>query len=347
MDYLKFLSGITTVPGTSGHEAPVAEAFAGAFAPFCDEVRIDGSQSVIAVQRGSGKGPRVMLCAHIDEVSLMTTVVEDDGSVRFQSIGVAAQTLPAQEVTLLCKDGPIYGVIGATPPHLTNRNARDQATPVGELFIDTGLPAQEVRRRVPAGTPVQLTGRTTALANDLVASKTLDDRACVATLLDCAQQIRRRLHDADVYYVLSAREERDAFGALTAAERLCPDMAIVIDVTHGEMPGCEEGETFPMDCTTLFAGPNVHRKLTGLLRAQAQRLGIKTITEVAAGNTYTDAWDVQMAGLGVPCAIISLPLKYMHTTVEVGSLSMMGKQAQLLCEAVCAMDAGWEETLCY
>ena len=347
MDYLSFLSEITTIPGMSGYEAPVAGALHDAFAPYCDEVQVDHNQSVIAVQRGSGRGPKVMLCAHIDEVGLMSTVVEEDGSVRFISLGVAAQTLPAQEVTILAKDGPIYGVIGAMPPHLTDSGARGRVTPVDELFIDTGLTPQEVRRRVPAGTPVQLTGRTTALANDLVASKTLDDRACVATLLDCAQQMRRRLHDADVYYVLSAREERDAFGALTAAERLCPDMAIVIDVTHGEMPGCEEGETFPMDCTTLFAGPNVHRKLTGLLRTQAQRLGIKTITEVAAGNTYTDAWDVQMAGLGVPCAIISLPLKYMHTTVEVGSLSMMGKQAQLLCEAVCAMDAGWEETLCY
>ena len=347
MDYLKFLSGITTVPGTSGHEAPVAKAFAGAFAPFCDEVRIDGSQSVIAVQRGSGKGPRVMLCAHIDEVSLMTTVVEDDGSVRFQSIGVAAQTLPAQEVTLLCKDGPIYGVIGAMPPHLTDRNARDQATPVNKLFIDTGLPAQEVRRRVPAGTPVQLTGRTTALENDLVASKTLDDRACVATLLDCAQQVRRRLHDADIYYVLSAREERDSFGALTAAERLSPDMAVIIDVTHGTMPGCEEGETYPLDCTTLFAGPNAHRKLTEQIRSHAQRLGFKTQIEVAPGNSYTDAWEVQVAGLGVPCAIMSLPLKYMHTTVEIGSVELMRKQALLMCEAVCALDEGWEETLCY
>ena len=347
MDYIKFLTHITTVPGTSGYEAPVAEALAKAFAPYCDETQVDRNQSVIAVQRGSGKGPRVMLCAHIDEVGLMTTLVEEDGSVRFLSMGVAAQTLPAQEVTLLTKDGPIYGVIGAMPPHLTDRGARDQVTPVDELFIDTGLPADEVRRRVPAGTPVQLTGRTTALENGLIASKTLDDRACVATLLDCAQQMRRRLHDADVYYVLSAREERDAFGARTAAERLSPDMAIVIDVTHGTMPGCEEGETYPMDCTTLIAGPNAHRKLTALLKTHAERLGIKTMIEVAAGNTYTDAWDVQMAALGVPCAIISLPLKYMHTTVEVGSMEMMGKQAQLMCEAVCAMDAGWEETLCY
>ena len=347
MDYLKFLSGITTVPGTSGYEAPVAEAFAGAFAPFCDEVRIDGSQSVIAVQRGSGKGPRVMLCAHIDEVSLMTTLVEEDGSVRFQSIGVAAQTLPAQEVTLLCKDGPIYGVIGAMPPHLTDRNARDQATPVGELFIDTGLPAQEVRRRVPAGTPVQLTGRTTALQNGLVASKTLDDRACAAILLDCAQQMRRRLHDAEVVYLLSASEEWGCLGAVTATENIRPDMAVILDVTHGTMPGCEEGETYPVDCTTLSAGPNTHRRLTDLLKKQAERLGVKTQIEVCAGNTWTDAWDVQVACEGVPCTIMSLPIKYMHTTVELGSLELMQKQAHLLCEAVCALHEGWEETLCF
>ena len=247
----------------------------------------------------------------------------------------------------MTKDGPLYGVIGAMPPHLTDRAARDQVTPVDELFIDTGLPADEVRRRVPAGTPVQLTGRTTALENDLVASKTLDDRACVATLLNCAQQVRRRLHDADVYYVLSAREEIDSFGALTAAERLSPDMAVIIDVTHGTMPGCEEGETYPVDCTTLSAGPNTHRKLTALLKEQAERLGVKTQTEVAAGNTWTDAWDVQVACEGVPGAIMSLPIKYMHTTVELGSLELMQKQAHLLCEAVCELHEGWEETLCF
>ena len=347
MDYLKFLSHITTVPGTSGYEAPAAGAFKQAFAPYCDETRVDRNQSVIAVQRGSGKGPKVMLCAHIDEVGLMTTLVEEDGSVRFLSMGVAAQTLPAQEVTLLSKDGPIYGVIGATPPHLTDRGDRGEVTPADKLFIDTGLPAEEVRRRVPAGTPVQLTGRTTALENEHVASKTLDDRACAAILLDCAQQMQRRLHDADVYYVLSSREEYDSFGARTAAERLRPDMAVILDVTHGTMPGCEEGETYPLDCVALSAGPNTHRKLTAVLKEHAERLGLKAQIEVAAGSTWTDAWEVQVAGEGVPCAVMSLPIKYMHTTVELGSLDMMRRQAHLLCEAVCDLHEGWEETLCY
>lgn len=347
MDILKFLAEITTVPGTSGYEAPVAGAFARAFAPYCDETGVDRSQSTIAVQRGSGKGPRIMLCAHIDEVGLMTTLVEEDGSVRFLPMGVAAQTLPAQEVTLLTKDGPLYGVIGAVPPHLTDRDARERVTPAEELFIDTGLPADEVKKRVPPGTPVQLTGRTTALQNRLVASKTLDDRACAAILLACAQQMKSRLHDADIFYVLSAREERDSFGAMTAAERLSPDLAVILDVTHGTMPGCEEGETFPLDCTTLSAGPNTHRKLTAWLQETARRLNMKTQIEVAAGNTWTDAWEVQVAAMGVPCTIMSLPIKYMHTTVELGSLELMERQAHLLCEAVCALHSGWEGTLCF
>jgi len=347
MNYLEFLSHITTVPGTSGYESPVAGEFVRAFAPYCDEIAIDKNQSVIGVQRGSGKGPKIMLCAHIDEVGLMTTSVEEDGSIRFISLGVAAQTLPAQEVTILAEDGPIYGVIGAVPPHLTGAAERGAVTPVDELFIDTGLAYDEVVRRVKTGTPVQLVGRTMALENEYIASKTMDDRACVAILLDCAQQIKNRAHDADVYYVLSSCEERGSLGAEMAAENIRPDMAFVLDVTHGTMPDCRPGRTFPLDVTAVSCGPNTHRKLAALLKTQAEKLHIKTQDEVAADNTWTDAWEVQVAAEGVPCVVMSLPLKYMHTTVEVGSAALMRDQARLLCETVCTMDAGWEETLCF
>ncbi|MBE5799241.1 MAG: M42 family metallopeptidase [Clostridiales bacterium] len=347
MNYFEFLSHVTTIPGTSGYETPVAGVFARAFEPYCDEVTVDHNQSVIAVQRGNGKGPKIMLCAHIDEVGLMTMNVEEDGSVRFISLGVAAQTLPAQEVNILAEDGAIYGVIGAVPPHLTAAADRGAVTPVDELFIDTGLPYDEVVRRVKPGTPVQLVGRTTELANHHVASKTMDDRACVAILLDCAQQICKRAHDADVYYVLSACEERGSLGADMAAENIRPDMAFVLDVTHGTMPGCAEGETFPLDVTAVSYGPNTHRKLAGLLKEHAEKLHIKTQDDISSGNTWTDAWEIQVAAQGVPCVVMSLPLKYMHTTVEVGNMALMADQARLLCETVCAMDAGWEESLCF
>lgn len=347
MDLMKYLSHITTVPGTSGYELPVAQAFARLFEPLCDKVTVDGTQSMVGVQLGEKHGPRVMLCAHIDEVGLMTTDVEEDGSVRFLSLGVAAQTLPAQEVTILAKDGPIYGIIGAVPPHLTGIGERNRVTPAEELFIDTGLSVEEVRRRVPAGTPVQLVGRTMALAGGHVASKTLDDRACAGILLMCAEELKNRLHDADVYYVLSAREERDSFGAQMAAEQIRPDFAVILDVTHGTMPGCAEGETVPLDATAISCGPNTHRKLAAHIREYADRLNMKTVLDVAPGNTYTDAWEVQIACEGVPCVVLSLPIKYMHTTVELGSLELMRAQARLICEAVAHMNEGWEETLCF
>lgn len=349
MDYMKFLSHITTVPGTSGYEEPVAQEFARAFAPYCDEAYVDAMSSVIAVQKSNTgkKGPRVMLCAHIDEVGLMTMDIEEDGSVRFISLGVAAQTLPAQEVTILAKDGPIYGVIGSVPPHVTGAAERSRVTPVDELYIDTGLSRQELVRRVPAGTPVQLTGKTTALLNERVTSKTLDDRACASILLDCAMQMKNRLHDAEIVYLLSAGEERGCLGAITGTERLRPDMAVILDVTHGTMEDCAKGETFPIEDSVLTIGPNAHRKLTDMLRGHAKRLGLPVNIDAAPGNTWTDAWDVQVACEGVPCAVLSLPLKYMHTTVELGSVKLMRQQAHWLCEAVADLDEGWEETLCY
>lgn len=347
MPYVDFLARMAAIPGTSGYEAPIAAAFAEAFAPHCDEVHTDGVHNVIAVQRGSGAGPRIMLCAHLDEVGLMTLNVEENGSVRFLSLGVAAQTLPAQAVRILTQDGPIHGVIGAAPPQMTDEAARRRVTPVDELFIDTGLAPDEAKRRIAPGTCVQLLGTVKRLQNERVTGKALDDRACAAILLDCAEQMQHRRHDADVYYVISAREERDSLGALAAAERIRPDAAIILDVTHGEMPDCRPGETYPLDATVLFAGPNAHRKVTALLLAHAERLHVKTRIEAVGGNSYTDAWAVQIGCEGVPCAIMSLPLKYMHTTVEMGDQAVMRDQAHLLCEAVCAMRRGWEETLCF
>ena len=347
MDMLSFLKTITAVPGTSGNEMAVAKALMEAFAPYCDEASVDAMGSMTAVQRGTGKGPKVMLCAHLDEVSLMTTDVEEDGSIRFLSIGVASQILPAQEVNVLSKSGPLFGVIGAKPPHLLTAAQRKKAYKTEELYIDIGMKPEDVRRLVPAGTPVQLVGETMKLLGGRLAGKTMDDRACAAIMLECAMEMRRRLHDADIYYVCTASEETNCLGAITSAYRIDPDMAIVLDVTHGSMEGCAPGQTCPLDVTPFAVGPNMHKKLTDFMMEHAERLRVKTYTEVVPGNSYTDAWVVQVVREGIPCALMSLPLKYMHTTVETCDEAVMHAQAHLLCETLCDINAGWEETLCY
>jgi len=347
MEPFAFLKEITAMPGTSGYEQPVAERLRAIFAPLCDEAYVDRMGSMIATQRGSGRGPRVMLVAHIDEVGLMSTSVEKDGSVRFLTMGVAPQILPAQRVRVLTREGEFLGVIGAKPPHLIAPEDREKPYPADDLFIDMGLAPQRVRELVPPGTPIALTGETVQLQNNRAAGKTMDDRACVAVMLACAEQMRARVHDAEVVYVCAVREEFDSLGALTSAYALRPDMAVVLDVTHGSMEGCASGETFPPDASTLSIGPNLHRRLTALLKQNAKALRMKVETEVCAGNTYTDAWAVQVAGEGVPCALLSLPLKYMHTTVELCDLTVIGQQAHLLCETIAGLCEGWEETLCY
>lgn len=346
MDTFEFLREITALPGPSGYEQPVAERLRALFAPLCDEAHVDAMGSMVAVQRGTGRGPRVMLTAHIDEVCLMTSSVEKDGSVRFFSIGVAPHILPAQVVRLLTREGAVPGVVGALPPHLQASGDRKRAYRMDDLFIDTGLSPERVRELVPPGTPVQLVGETTRLAGTRAASKTMDDRACAAILLSCAEQMKSRVHDADVWYVLAAREEFDSLGAMTCAHRLAPDAAFVLDVTHGSMEGCAPGETYPIDATVLSVGPNLHRGVTQRLRDQAKALHMKVVDEVCRGNTYTDAWWVQVAREGIPCALMSLPLKYMHTTVELCDLSIFDEQARLLCDTVAGLPAGWEETLC-
>ena len=341
-EIIAFLKEITAVPGTSGYEQPVGEALQSAFASYCDSIQVDSVGNVIA--RQSGKGPKVMLCAHLDEISMMTMDVERDGSIRFLPLGMADMILPAQEVSILTKEGPLYGVIGSTPPHLDeNRNKGIKAE---KLFIDTGLSPEEVRRRVPTGTPVQLVGETIHLQEDKIASKTLDDRACVAILLACAQEMQKRSHDADIYYVLTAQEEFGSLGALTSAYTVAPDMAFVLDVTHGTMEGCRTGDTFPLDSSTLAVGPNLHPGLTARLREEAERLNMKIETEVVRGATGTDAWVVQTAREGIPCALLSLPIKYMHTSVELGSAKLMLEQAHLLAQTLSGIEDGWEETLC-
>jgi len=121
----------------------------------------------------------------------------------------------------------------------------------------------------------------------------------------------------------------------------------VLDVTHGAMEGCAPGETCPLDVTPLAVGPNLHKKLTDFIFEHAEKLRIKTYTEVAPGNTYTDAWYVQVAREGIPCALMSLPLKYMHTTVETCDEAVIHAQAHLLAQVLSDINAGWEETLCY
>lgn len=345
-DLSAFLSKITALRGISGDEAPVAATIAEAFSQLCDTVTVDAMQSVTA--RMGTAGPKIMITAHLDEIGLIATIVEEDGAIRFGRVGgVDPRILPGSRVTVHTEEGPMDGVVGAISPHLLSADDRKKNYDMDKLFIDLGLPAERVKAIVHAGAPVTLYGPLNALQNNRYAGKTIDDRGGVATMLRTAELLGKTHLPAQVYFVAAVQEEVGGLGATTSAFAVNPDIGIAIDVTHGEMPGCEPDDVFPLDKVVLTEGPNIHPKLHKHLMDLAAKIRVDAQTSICPHATWTDASSLQVARAGVPTALIEIPLKYMHTTVETVSMEVIEEAARLLAAFVTGLGADWEDLLCY
>ncbi|MCL2545027.1 MAG: M20/M25/M40 family metallo-hydrolase [Clostridia bacterium] len=343
MDLEQFLREVVEQPGLPGNELPVALWLRERFAPHCDTATVDAMQNMIARQSGAANGPKVYVTAHIDEIGLCVIGIEKDGCLRFTQMGgVDPRVLPGGEVRVLTESGPLVGIVGAKPPHLLTEEDRKKNYKREDLFIDLGLPAQDVKARVNIGDRVQLVGPLTKLAGDCVAAKTMDDRACVAIMLLAAERLAGIPHAADIYYVCAAQEEVGSRGALTSCYAIDPDIGIAIDVTHGAMPDCKPDETFPLDKVVFSKGPNLHPKLVDAMLKVAAEHRVETKLDICPSFTGTDAEVVQISRAGVPTALISLPLKYMHTTVETCSTTTLKEAARLLAAYLASLQADWE-----
>lgn len=343
MDIQKILSEAAAICGPSGHEMLIAEYFAQQFKPFVDEVTVDKMNNVIAHKKG--KGPKVMLAAHLDEIALLVTKVEDDGSLRLGMIGgVDPRILPASRVWVHGKE-KLFGTIGALPPHLMSAEDRASNYKLKDLHVDLGLPADKVRELVKIGDLVTFNVPATELLNGQFASKTMDDRACVTLLLCAAEYLQKLVCDADVYFVASAQEEVGSQGASTAAFAIDPDLAIALDVDHATIPGSRPDTTVEGDSLCATIGPYIQPKLLERLMNCAKEHHVKLQTAVSSRSTYTDADEVGIARAGIPTVLLSLPLKYMHTTVETIDLQALKEGGRLIAHFLSELDAGWEDDL--
>lgn len=344
MDIKKILSESTSTLGVSGQEECVAQYFAEAFKPYVDEVTVDSMFNVIAHKKGTG--PKVMLCAHLDEIALMVNKIEDDGCVRFASVGgVDPRILPGSRVWVHGKEGKLFGTIGALPPHLMSAEDRTNNYKMDKLHVDLGMSAEKVREQVRIGDLITFNTPFTELANGQVAAKSLDDRACVAILLRAAERLQKLVCDADVYFVCSAQEEVGGKGAMTSAFGVEPDCAVVLDVDFALTPGCGPDVACPLDAMVVTHGPFVQPKLNKRLIDCAKAHHVKLTETVAGRSTGTDADEIGVSRGGVPVVLLSLPEKYMHTSVETISLDTLEEGARLLAHFVSELDAGWEEDL--
>lgn len=340
MDTINFLRDAVRVPGLPGHEREVAERIAEAFGPLMDEVAIDPMNNVTA--RCGSLGPRILVAAHLDEIGLVVRGIEEDGALRItKSGGVDPRILPAAEVTVWGAGGPMLGIVGAKSPHLLTAKERGEAVQMDDLFVDLGMGADRVRETVRVGDHVTLTGPVVELANGRIAAKTLDDRAGVAAMLVAAEELSKLKHSAQALFVATAQEETSFLGALTAGYAHAPDVAIAIDVTHGAGPGTGKWESHPMDKVVIDFGPSIHPELVKRALDTAKRNGIECNGSVSTGATWTDADPLHLVRDGVPSVLLSIPLRYMHTTVETIDTAVIEQCGRLIALFIRDLAADW------
>jgi putative aminopeptidase FrvX len=336
-----FLKKASMAHGVSGHEfVEVANVCREALTGLVDEIRVDTLGNVIGFRKGEGDGPRpkIMLAGHIDEIGLMVTRIEEGGFLRFVGIGVDPRVLPGHEVTVHGRR-PLTGLIGLKPPHLTPPEEAMKAQKIEDLFIDLGLPEDEVRNICKIGDVVTYKRQITELTEDILSGKSMDDRAGFGLILVCLQELRKYRVRADVYAVATTQEEVGLKGATVSAYGVEPDIGVAIDVCHAETPGVPQWRTTKLGKgPVLCMGGNIHPKVFQRLRKAADELGIPVQIEVAPGPTGTDAWAIQMARSGVATALISIPLRYMHTSVETLSVSDVEKGGRLLARFIASCD---------
>lgn len=335
-DLFALLKELSEAPGVSGQEQNVRAAVAAHLAPLVDEMRVDSLGNLVGLKRG--KSPpvgRVMVAAHMDEIGLIVTKLEG-GFLRFATVGgIDLAALPAQEVTVHAKED-LPGLIASRPPHVLCRAEREKPFRQEQLFIDAGLPAGELAQTVSVGDFVSVRRNAERLAKGRATGKALDNRASIVVLLAALGMLQGRAHGWEIQAVVTVQEEIGLRGATTAAFDLAPDLGISLDVTFAEQPGSTSEESLPLGSgPAIGLGPNLHPKLRALLVDSAERSEIPYSDEVLPGHSGTDAWAMQVSQTGIPTALISVPVRNMHTPAETVVLKDIERSARLLAEAVC------------
>jgi len=313
------------------------------FRTVADETRVDNLGNVIGIIRcGKAGAKKVMLDAHMDEIGLVVTEVLDGGFVRFAPVGgISPGTLPNALVTILGKER-IPGVISCIPPHIQGKDDGKKIMPVSELVIDTGLSDENAKKKIKIGMPVSFDAKPRELSDGCICGKALDNRAGVASILNAASLLKEKKTDVDIIMIASAKEEVSLAGAAVAAFGESPDCAIIVDVSHAGTPDAPPRSTGELRGGVMIGvGPNMAAKMTRKMRDTAAECGIPYQTEVMEGHTGTNAWAVQTSGDGVPCSVLSIPLRYMHTASEVIYAESAEQVSRLICEFVCRIDDGF------
>lgn len=338
-DLKTHLRSLVEAHGPSGHEGPIRDVLREAWADLVDSTETDRLGSFIGIKRATqplDPSRRILLAAHMDEIGMLVSGIVDGFLTIRRISGVDHRLMPTQEVIVHGRE-PLTGFVASVPPHLLSEEDRKRYPAWNELLVDVGLPPQELEKRVRVGDLVTVSAPLVDLLNNRVAGKAMDDRACVAIMTATLHELRMMRHSWDVYAAATVQEENGLYGAATSAAHVQPDLAIALDVGFAKQPNVDTDAELNGG-PQIGIGPNFHDKLVDRLRATAAKLEIKLQDDPLPGHSGTDAWSIQVANEGIPTALLSLPLRNMHSPNETADLRDIQRTARLLAHFIAGLD---------
>ena len=333
---IAFLKKLLDTPGPSGFEAAPARIWREQARQFAT-VTGDVAGNSLAEVNGAGK-PTIMLAGHIDEIGVMVSYIDDEGYLSFDPIGGwDHQVFVGQRVTLLGKDGPVLGVIGKKAIHLMEKEDREKVSKASDLWIDIGATNRaDAAARVRIGDGGVLASSVLEFPNCRLVSRSLDNRVGSFVVLEALRLLAADRPAARVTAAATTREEISytGGGARTGAAGIAPDIAIVVDVTHAtDYPGVDKrhhGDYKLGSGPAITRGAAINPVVAELLIATAEAEKIPYTLEAAPRETSTDADNIFTALKGVATALVSVPLRYMHSPNEMVMLEDLERTSRLL-----------------
>jgi putative aminopeptidase FrvX len=339
---LAFLEQLVNAPSPSGFEQSAQSVVREYVSQFADEVRTDVMGNVIAVLNPDGK-PRVMLAGHCDEIGFMIRYITDQGFLHFSPIGgVDAHLVPGQKVHIHTSRGPILGVVGKKAIHLMEAEERKKVLQFHQQWIDIGAASRkQAEKRVSVGDPVTFATTFERLDGDIAVARGFDDKMGSFVVMEALRLASRGKPKAALFAVSTVQEEVGLRGATTSAFALEPDVAVAVDVTHGtDYPDADKkrfGDVKLGAGPVLHRGPNMNPIVARRLTSAAEKSRVAHQLVGVPGRSGTDAWAMQLARGGVATSVVSVPLRYMHTPIEVLHLRDLEGAAKLLAAFVAGL----------
>jgi putative aminopeptidase FrvX len=330
MEYIDKLLSTLTQATNIAYFGDAPEIVATELQRFGVTARIEHDRSVVGVVKGSAD-VGIMLACHLDEIGFCVSSIDDKGRLRVSQVGGSdVRILPGQEVVVHGRE-TLRAYIGAKPPHLMAPDERTQVPRFDELFVDTGLDAAQVKKCVRIGDFITFRASYRNLGNDMRSAKALDNRASVACGILVMQALAHMTPWSSVYFVATSQEEYTGLGGRIHSFRLPVHYAVVVDVSFGDQPLLGEHETSVLQKgPTVVRGGTVPEILYKRIVETAKKNDIPIQIEALPSGTGTDADAIAFNREGIPTCIIGIPLRYMHTPVEVVSLQDIERVKRLI-----------------